>query len=213
MRAVALLSLVTLLAQSPLSAQSAHGGHAKAAPAPTAADLRVSLNHLLAEHVDLAAAATGAALGGRQGEFTAAAAALDGNSIALSQAIGMVYGKDAETAFLPLWRRHIGFFVDYTTATARKDARGQQKAVEDLVGYATTFAAFLNSANPNLPIPVVADLVKAHVVGLKGVVDAQAAGDFPQAYTRLREASAHMQMVADPLAQAIARQFPDRFVS
>jgi len=175
------------------------------------ADLRVGLNAVLAEHVYLAAAATGAALGGRQPEFEGAAAALDQNSVALSQAIGSVYGPDAEAAFLALWRKHIGFVVDYTTAVAAKDQRKQERAVNDLLGYAGDFGAFLNSANPNLPKDVVAGLVKTHIVTLKDVVDAQAAGDAKGAYGKVRDAAGHMKMIADPLAAGIVRQFPQRF--
>lgn len=42
-------------------------------------DLRTGLNSLFREHVFLAAAATGAALAGRDGEFKAAAGSLDAN--------------------------------------------------------------------------------------------------------------------------------------
>ena len=91
-----------------------------AAAQTAASDLRTALNTTLAEHVYLAAAATAAALGGRGGEFKDAAGALDANSVALSQAIGSVYGDGAESAFLALWRKHIGFFVDYTTAWRRR---------------------------------------------------------------------------------------------
>ena len=177
----------------------------------SSSDLRIGLNSLLKEHVYLAAATTGAALGGRQDEFKSAAGALDANSVALSQAIGSVYGSDAETAFLALWRKHIGFFVDYTTGVAKKDKKAQEKAVQDLIGYASDFAAFLSSANPNLPAPVVTDLVKSHVVGLKAAVDAQGQKDYATAYAKVREAAAHMQMIADPLAGAIAKQFPEKF--
>jgi len=83
--------------------------------------LRATLNLLLREHVYLAADATGAALGGRKAEFEAAAAALDANSQDIARAIGSVYGADAEKAFLPLWRRHIGFVVDYTVGAASRD--------------------------------------------------------------------------------------------
>src|SRR5687768_4357097 len=58
----------------------------------SASDLRTGYNALLAEHVFLAAAATSAALGGRQAEFEAAAAALDGNSQDIATSIGSVYG-------------------------------------------------------------------------------------------------------------------------
>ena len=183
----------------------------QATSATPAASLRTALNGLLAEHVTLAAGATGAALDGRSAEFEAAAQALDANSVAISQAIGSVYGTDAERAFLPLWRRHIGFVVDYTAGVAGRDRAKQDKAVSDLVAYTQDFGAFLSAANPNLPKAVVADLVKHHVVTLKEVVDAQAARDWDRAWTATRTAGGHMQMIADPLAEAIVKQFPDRF--
>ncbi len=176
-----------------------------------ASDLRTALNSLLQEHVYLAAAATGSALGGRQSEFQAAAGALDANSVALSKAIGSVYGSDAETAFLALWRKHIGFVVDYTTGVATKDRNKQNQAVNALVGYTKDFGAFLSSANPNLTTDAVAGLVKDHVLTLKDVIDAQAAVNPAKAYAAARTAAAHMAMIADPLADAIVKQFPSRF--
>ena len=178
--------------------------------ATPAAGLRVGLNALLSEHVYLAAAATNAALGGRQPEFEAAAAALDANSVDVARAIGSVYGPDAEQAFLPLWRKHIGMVVEYTVGAATGDRARQEKAVNDLVGYTQDFGAFLSGANPNLPKAVVADLVKHHVLTLKAVIDAQAAKDQDRVYTALRTGAGHMQMIADPLAGAIAKQFPDK---
>lgn len=176
----------------------------------SASDLRLGLNSLLAEHIYLASAATGAALGGRTPEFQSAAGALDANSVALSKAIGSVYGDDAGTAFLALWRKHIGFVVDYTTGVASGDKAKQDKAVQDLLGYASDFGAFLHSACPGLPTSVVADLVRGHITTLKTVIDALAAND-PAVYNNIRTAAAHMQMIADPLAAAIAKQFPTRF--
>jgi len=176
-----------------------------------ASGLRAGLNALLSEHVYLAAAATNAALAGRQPEFQAAAAALDANSVDVARAIGSVYGPDAEKAFLPLWRKHIGMVVDYTVGAATSDRAKQDKAVTDLLDYTQDFGAFLAAANPNLPKAVVADLVKHHVVTLKDVIDAQAAKDHGRAFTALRTGAGHMQMIADPLAEAIVAQFPDKY--
>jgi plastocyanin len=176
-----------------------------------ASDLRVALNHLLAEHVFLAASATGGALGNREAQFKAAAEQLDANSVDISKAIGSAYGGDAEVAFLPLWRSHIGMVVDYTTGKAMKDDARQMKAVNDLVGYTQDFGAFLSQANENLPKDVVADLVKSHVLTLKDVIDAQAAGDAKAQFTAIRAAGHHMSMIADPLAEATAMKFPDKF--
>lgn len=180
-------------------------------PVMTASDLRATLNRILEEHIYLALSATGAAVDGRQADFTAAAAALDKNSVALSQAIGAAYGESAASSFLALWRSHIGMFVDYTTAAANGDKAAMQKAVNALMDYVQTFATFLSGANPNLPKATVASLVKSHVLGLKAVVDAQVAKDPARAYAGMRQAAEHVQMIADPLAAAIAQQFPDRF--
>ncbi len=125
-----------------------HAGHGMSQAGPAdqmrttsspAASLRVGLNRLLAEHAYLAARATGAALGNRQPEFEAAAAALDQNSVDLSKAIGSAYGSDAEAAFLPLWRAHIGMVVDYATGKATNDRVMQDTAVADLLGYTNDF--------------------------------------------------------------------------
>jgi LPXTG-motif cell wall-anchored protein len=176
-----------------------------------ASTLRATLNWALGEHVYLAASATGAALGGRDAEFKAAADALDMNSVDLSKAVGSVYGTDAENAFLPLWRSHIGFFVDYTQGAAANNQAKKDKAVADLTGYSQDFAAFISGANPNLSKDAVANLLNTHVGGLAGAVDAQAAGDAPRAFTELRASYMHMQMIGDALAAAIVQQFPDKF--
>lgn len=189
-----------------VSAPLAQADHIK-----TGADLRVAVNLLLAEHVNLAAAATGWAMMSMDRNFKAAAGALDANSVDLANAIGLVYGDGAKEAFLPLWRKHIGFFVDYTMATIKQNKAGREKAVADLMNYAKDFGAFLNAANPNLPADAVEALVKEHAVTLAAVVDAQANQDWPKAYELQRKAAAHMQMISDALAGAIVKQFPDRF--
>ena len=94
---------------------------------------------------------------------------------------------------------------------AAKDQAKQQKAVSDLIAYTQDFGAFLASANPNLPKDVVAGLVQDHILTLKPVIDAQAAGDQTKVYTLLRFATGHMRMIADPLAEAIVKQFPQQF--
>lgn len=205
--------LLTAACAPMMSTATAQSSHMAGAAGSKAAELRAGLNTLFSEHVLLAASATGAALGGRDPEFKAAAAALDANSVDISKAIGSVYSSDAEMAFLPLWRKHIGFVVDYTVGVATKDKVKQNKAVSDLIGYTEDFGAFLSSANPNLPKNAVAELVKGHILTLKDVIDAQAAKDYGKTYTALRTAAGHMHMIADPLADAIVKQFPEKFTS
>jgi hypothetical protein len=180
-------------------------------PNSPAAKLLTALNSGLAEHVFLATAATNAALGSRQDEYTAAAAALNDNSNALTAAIAGVYGAKAGTAFDPLWKQHITFLVNYTTAAAAKDRTKQDKAMADLLGYAGAFGAFLSQASPALTADSVTELIKTHIFTLKDAIDAQAAGDQAKAYERIRTAAAHMSMIATTLTAAIVKQSPQNF--
>lgn len=181
-------------------------------PSALASTLRTSLTMLLTEHVYLTSAATGAILRGNQAEFNAAAEQLNGNSVDLARVIGSIYGSDAEKAFAPLWAKHIGLVVDYTTGIVAKDKAKQDKAVNDLIGYTSDFGNYFTTVtNKNLPADAVSDLVKGHILTLKDVIDAQAARDYTKQYTALRKAFAHMSMLADPLADAFVNQFPDRF--
>jgi len=205
----ALVAAPTAVTAQYAPARSPNAGHD--AHAASRSSLHTTLNTLLQEHVYLASAATSAALGKRSDEFKAAADALDMNSKALSAAVGSVYGADVGTSFLALWRRHIAIVVDYTTAVAKKDNAGAEKAVTELVGYTQAFAAFLGGANPHLPKAAVADLVKTHILTLKDVIDAQASGNSAKSYAALRTAASHMQMIADPLADAIGKQFPNKY--
>ncbi|MEP6695167.1 MAG: hypothetical protein ABJB39_11045 [Chloroflexota bacterium] len=178
-----------------------------------AVDLRVTLNNLLGSHVYLAGIPVRMALAGSDSGFKAGAATLDRNSVELSKAIGSVYGVEAEKRFLELWRAHLGMFVAYTQAAAKGDASGKQKALDDLNGYRADFDAFISGANPKLPKGAVASLLVMHVTGITKAIDALAAKDYKTAYPDLKRAEDHSQMIADPLAEAIVKQFPDKLAN
>ncbi|MEX1171194.1 MAG: hypothetical protein WEG56_01155 [Chloroflexota bacterium] len=171
-----------------------------------AADLRVALDTKLGEHLILAAKATGAALDGRGDEFAAYGGLLNTNGTDLGAMIGSVYGDAAKDEFNRIWSAHNGFFVDYTTGVATKDMAMQDKAVQDLTTvYVPEFSTLLAGAT-GLPVDAVTGLVTDHVLQTKAIVDAQASKDFEAAYAAIRTAYAHMQMIGDALAGAIATQ-------
>jgi len=174
-----------------------------------AATLRSVLTAQLQEHVYLAGIAVYNAV--NPDAFAASADVLDLNSQDLAASIASVYGDDAGATFLELWRTHIGFFVDYTTAAVAGDAAGQQAAADDLTQYTQDFGAFLAAANPNLTQEAVAGLVGEHVATLVPAVDAIVAGDPATAFGSLKTAAGHMSVIAEALAGAIAAQFPDQF--
>jgi len=172
-----------------------------------AADLRITLDRLLGEHAVLAMNATNLGVTGSKA-FPAAAKALDRNSVALSQAIGSIYGAKAAKTFLDgpfQWRAHIGFFVDYTVAVAKKDKAGQAKAVANLKRYTVEHGDFLSAAT-GLPKLAVRNDLLGHVLELKAQLDDYAAGRYAKAADDYRHAYAHMFVTGDLLAGAIAKQ-------
>jgi hypothetical protein len=96
-------------------------------------------------------------------------------------------------------------FVDYTMATAADDDAAKQAALDDLTGYATDFAVFLNGANDLLPVDAVEGLVRTHVDTTRVAIDSLASGE-GNPFIELRAAGGHMSMIANPLAGAIAEQ-------
>ncbi|HUQ77897.1 MAG TPA: hypothetical protein VM427_03350 [Patescibacteria group bacterium] len=175
-----------------------------------AADLRTNLNLALGEHIIFASKATGAALGGRADEFAAYGELLNKNGTELGATIASVYGAEAGDAFNKIWSAHNGFFVDYTTGVAKKDQAVQDKAVNDLTTiYVPQFADLISGAT-GLPKDAVTELTTQHVLQTKAIVDAQAKEDWTAAYAAIRTAYAHMQMIGDAIAPAIAAKFPDK---
>jgi len=187
-----------------------NGMHMTAAPAnggTAAADLRVTLDRLFAQHAVLAMNATNAGVSGSK-SFPAAARALDANSVAISKAIASVYGAKAGQTFLNgkfMWRDHIKFFVDYTGALARHDQPGQNRAVNNLKQYTVTFGNFLAGAT-GLPKQAVRNDLLGHVLELKSQLDAYAAGDYTKAAAAYDAAYEHMFMTGDLVAGAISKQ-------
>ncbi|HEY7177552.1 MAG TPA: hypothetical protein VH305_00130 [Gaiella sp.] len=191
----------------PQMPQMHHTMHASKAATLTASDLRNTLNQLLGEHAVLAMNATNLGVTGSKA-FPAAAKTLDENSVALSQAIGSLYGAKAGKTFLDgpfMWRAHVKFFVDYTVATAKRDEAAKAKAVANLKTYTVKFGDFLAGAT-GLPKLAVRNDLLGHVLELKTQLDDYAAHRYAKAGDDYRHAYAHMFMTGDLLAGAIAQQ-------
>lgn len=174
-----------------------------------AATLRVNLNNALSEHIELASPALRAVFDGSE-SGAGVTAALDENSVAISEAIDSVY-PGSKDAFLELWRNHIGFFVDYTKAAKASDTAAMDKARADLDGYSDQASTFFSEANPNLPKEAVKDGLKEHLSQVIQIVDAYGAKDYAKSYSLQRMADMHMQMFGDTLSAAIVKQFPEKF--
>ncbi len=177
-----------------------------------AADLRVTLNRLFGEHVELAIQATQAGYAG-QANAPALAKSLDRNSVQIAAAIGSVYGPAARNKFLNgrfMWRDHIRFFGQYAAALATHNKTGQARAVSNLKGYIEAFSGFLATAT-GLPQSALRASITEHVMQLKGQLDAYSQHRYAKSYTLEHAAYVHMGMTADTLAAAIVKKFPAKF--
>jgi hypothetical protein len=182
-----------------------------------AASLQQTLTSQLVAHEYLAGIAvlTAVQAGGdlKDPTFEAAAGALDNNSVALSEAVGSVYGDAGAEQFLSLWRAHIGFFVDYTLGKATDNNKMQKQARNKLDGYRNDFGAFIEGATEGgLPADAVADALTPHVDMTIEAIDAVVTGK-GNGFEELREAANHLPNIATALSGAIVAQFPDKFAS
>lgn len=183
-------------------------------PAPVTANaainLRVMLDNLLGEHAVLVLLSMEKSYSGAP-DFMEVANQLNGNTIALSTAIGSVYGNSAGLAFQKLWALHIDYFMNYALATKDHNASGQKQALHDLSQYRFQFAQFLASANPYLKASVLAYGLQTHVGEVIKAFNDYVGKDYVGSEAEFNMAYMHMFMMGDTLSTAIVKQFPKTF--
>ena len=176
------------------------------ATATKAAALRAGLDQLFREHVDLTGftVQTAVTAGVTSPQTAAALKALDGNTVALADAVGSIYGASARTAFLSMWRAHINFFVDYTVGLATKNNAKVADAQKKLAGYKADFAKFLGGAT-QIPPAAIATELQGHIQTLEAAIQAIVAKS-ATAGAKLQMAAMHMDGTAAALAGGIAKE-------
>jgi hypothetical protein len=95
-------------------------------------------------------------------------------------------------------------------ATHSGDKAAQQKAEQDLAANVDAIAKFLAGANPNLPEDTVRGLLLAHGAHHSSQIDLILKGDTAAEASEWTAMQGHMDMIADALAGAIAKQFPEK---
>jgi hypothetical protein len=210
------LAAVALIVASPTALAATRNAESHRPPVATvdlgspAAQLRVDLDRLLAEHAFLTIEQMRSGLTNGP-DFAAAATAVEGNSTDVAAAIGSIYGGAAVEPFGQIWRSHIGYLVDYAVSLGRNDAAGQQTALAGLAVYRKNIAAFLKKANPGVDLGGITEALDMHTAQLLKFIDTEHGGDHAAAYAIEREAYPHMFDVGDALAKVIANKFPKRF--
>lgn len=175
-----------------------------------AADLRVQLNALLREHVNLGLLALYNVID-NDDATTASVEALDNNTNELAAVIGSVYGNDAQAAFDKIWTTHIGFFASYATGLRTNDKAMRDEAEANLKGYQSDIANLFKSVLPAIDTSTVIAGAGEHKDLLIEAMNEYHAGNFKATFAAQRKADKQIAGIANLLSGEIVKQNPSLF--
>jgi hypothetical protein len=192
---------------------TAGGGLAKASVTPELAvgfdappeRLRSAFAMLLGEHMELLISAQRATFAGSP-EFNAAAAQVNANTTALTQAMAAIVGPRKAAEFQSAWAQHVEGLLAYTAAVAGNDEAAKATAMQNLDAFAARLALYFSDIVRNeLPVEPLTDAITAHDRHLTDHVDAYAAKRYDQALQLERDGYQQMLGVANTLVGAIQK--------
>jgi hypothetical protein len=133
------------------------------------------------------------------------------NAKAIAASIKPFYGAAAEERFFKLLAGHYGAVKAYLVATVATDAAAQAMATQALTSNAEEIAVFLSKANPYLPKDAVQGLLLAH--GSHHIQQIQELKDrkYEAEAQTWEEMKNHVYQIADATADALAKQFAEKF--
>ena len=175
------------------------------------ADTRAALRDLWIGHVFWVRSVVEARFDDNDAAAAAAERQVVANAHAIAGAIEPFYGKAASDKLFTLLAGHWGAIKGYLDATHAGDRAGQDKAMTAILANANEIAEFLGGANPNLPVDVLKSLLTAHGSHHVQQIREFQAKQFDEEAKTWAAMSHHMYMIADALADGIAKQFPDKF--
>lgn len=175
------------------------------------ADTRAAMRDLWIGHVFWVRNAVDAKFEGDAAAATTAEAQIVANAKAIAGAIEPFYGESASKRLFTLLAGHWGAIKGYLDATHAGDKAGSEAAFRLLLTNAGEISAFLGGANPNLPIDVLKGLLTAHGSHHVQQIQEFQAQQFDAEAKTWAAMTRHMYVIADALADGIAKQFPDRF--
>jgi hypothetical protein len=190
-----------------------------AAPAPAttastsqtaAADLRVQLNQLLARQVDLTSLVLASATAGRA-DYPAVSNQLNTNSQDLQNLINSVYGEAAGKSFYSDLTNQTNFLINYATASKQGDQAAISRATTDSSAAAGKLAKLLASLDPKLSADSIRQQLETQQSDLEQSVTAYGNQDYSGALSQQAQAAAAAGKLADILAEAIVKQYPDKY--
>lgn len=141
----------------------------------------------------------------------AAEAEVVANAQQIAASIEPFYGKAAAEQLFGLLAGHYGAVKQYLEATKNGSRAGQDAALQKISDNAVAIATFLSGANPYLPKDTLRGLLAAHGGHHVQEIQQFQARQYGAEARTWEAMKAHMYVIADALAAALAKQFPARF--
>ncbi len=173
-----------------------------------ATDLRIGLITLLQEHVTTNLAVNRSiALGASDAEIAAGEQAQIDNAHALAEAVGSIYGPEAEAQFLEMFLEHIEESNAFALAVAEGDEDAKAEANEELRIYLEDIATFFSGAIEPLSYEAVYGLLLEHE-RLINLSTESIEVNFGQSKKYEQQALRQVSVIADALATGIIQTQP-----
>lgn len=176
------------------------------------ADLRVTLNNLLREHVTTNLVVNRNIVDGESAaKIDGAKAAQTANAVAIATAVGSIYGEDAQAAITTPFVEHLTQSNNYAQAVADGDMAAQETALTALRAELRKVATVFNSVIPSVSTDTLYDALSAHEDLLNQASVEYKNGNFEKAYALENEALVQISGGAEALAGGIVKSKPDMF--
>ena len=175
-----------------------------------AADLRVTMNNLLREHVSVNIDVNRDIVSDSN-DLAATLEAEYQNGEDLAAAIGSIFGSDAEAAFMELFEEHLEASNGIAEAIEMSDEELVEEEMEELEEYLMEIATFLSSAIDGLDYDTAFNGLMQHEELVNEATIAFNDGDYEESYRYEAEALSQISGIADALTTGIVMTFPDKF--
>lgn len=177
-----------------------------------AANLRVTMNNLLREHVttnlevtyNIVSQAPEAKLKGSIDAQTA-------NATAIANAVGAIYGDDAKNAITTPFVAHLTASNNYARAVQAGNENAKTASLEALQTSLREVATVFNSVIPSISVDTLYNALNEHEMLMNDIAREAQSGDYARAYELEAQALTQISAGADVLTNGIIESKPDMF--
>lgn len=132
------------------------------------------------------------------------------NAKQIASTMSPFYGEAASDKLFTLLADHYAAIKAYSDATVVGDTPQEDAALAHLASNANDIAVFLSEANPYLPKDTVRGLIAAHSAHHIAQIIQLQEHDFSREAQTWRVMRQHVDVIADALTTALAKQFPTK---